>query len=342
MSINTRSKLHKKAVVLFNLGGPDSLETVEPFLFNLFHDHNIIPLTWPLRFFVAKLISKLRRKSAIKNYKMIGGKSPLLENTLLQAEALQQSLGDEFTIFVAMNFWHPMPREVLIDVMKHRATEIILIPLFPQFSTTTTGAFLEEWNEQKKRLRCKLPQKVVCCYYDSNDFLSAFADLIIKEYNKFVNKDNILLIFTAHGLPKKVIDNGDPYQFQITQGVQKIVDILKSKIDNLSHVLSYQSRVGPMQWIKPYTDETILEASIAKKDIIVIPIAFVSEHIETLLELDIEYKELAMKNGANSYTRISTLGTNKQFIDGLKKLVLSPENSKKCPAECKKCFRANK
>ena len=337
----------KKAVILFNLGGPDKLENVEPFLFNLFNDPAILNLPTFLRYPLAKLIANRRAPTAKKIYQELGGSSPILKLTMDQSNALENSLNkndtnNNYKCFVVMRCWHPRAERVIQDVMDFSPKEIVLLPLYPQFSAATSGSSIKEWTDICKKKKYIINTCTICCYPTDSLFLDSHVNEI---KNKIKNIQNYKLIFSAHGLPEKNIKNGDPYQWQVEQSVKNIVE--KMNIKDLDWILSYQSRVGPLKWIGPSTEEIIVENSKLGKKIVLVPIAFVSEHSETLVELDIEYKELADKNGCIQYIRIPALGTNKYFINSLSSLVLNKEKNRiseglcpprvQCPNQFKKC-----
>ena len=337
----------KKAVILFNLGGPDKLESVEPFLFNLFNDPAILNLPKFLRFPLAKIISKRRAPTAKKIYEELGGSSPILELTNKQSHALEKKLNQEdkkisYKCFVVMRCWHPRAEKVIEDVKSFDPDEVILLPLYPQYSAATSGSSIKEWNDICSKKNYIAKTSTICCYPTDSFFVKSHVEEILKKINML---DNYKLIFSAHGLPEKNIRNGDPYQWQVEKSVEKIVE--KLNVKNLDWILSYQSRVGPLKWIGPSTEEVIVENSKIGKKIVLVPIAFVSEHSETLVELDIEYKELADKNGCIDYIRVPALGTNKNFISSLSSLVINKEENKfseglyspksQCPNQFKKC-----
>jgi len=332
----------KKAVILFNLGGPDKLENVEPFLFNLFNDPAIISIPSIFRYPLAKFISKRRAPIAKNIYKEIGNRSPILELTENQARSLENNLLKEgdYKCFVVMRCWHPRASNVIKNVKKYDPEEIILLPLYPQYSAATSGSSINEWNDLCKKENYNVKTKTVCCYPTENNFIKSHISLINKTL-KTVENNNFKLIFSAHGLPENKIKKGDPYQWQIEQTVKEIM--LKMKNQNLDYIISYQSRVGPLKWIGPSTDDIIIKYSKEKKGIIVVPIAFVSEHSETLVELDIEYKKLAEKNGCIFYKRVPALGIEENFIKGLAELVLKKKtkdnfvSSVMCPNNYVKC-----
>ena len=332
----------KKAVILFNLGGPDKLESVEPFLFNLFNDPAIISIPSFLRYPIAKFISKRRAPVAKNIYKEIGNKSPILKLTEDQAKSLENNLLEkgDYKCFVVMRCWHPRAFDVIKKVKQYNPEEIILLPLYPQFSASTSGSSINEWKELCKKENYNIKTKTICCYPTENNFIISHVSLIKKTLAAVENK-NFKLIFSAHGLPESKIKKGDPYQWHVEETVKEIMSKLKS--ENLDYVISYQSRVGPMKWIGPSTDAEIIKYSKEKKGIIVVPVAFVSEHSETLVELDIEYKKLANKNGCSFYKRVPALGSEENFIKGLANLVLQPQtrgnfiSSIMCPNKFVKC-----
>ena len=337
----------KKAVILFNLGGPDKLENVEPFLFNLFNDPAILNLPSFFRYPLAKLIANRRAPTAKKIYSELGGSSPILKLTKEQATALELKLNkadsaSEYKCFIVMRCWHPRAENVIKDVINYNPDEIILMPLYPQFSAATSGSSIKEWNDVCLKNNFNVKTSTICCYPTDENFVLAHKDEIIKKIN---NLKNFKLIFSAHGLPEKNIKKGDPYQWQVEQSVDKIVKALN--IENLDWILSYQSRVGPLRWIGPSTEDIIIENSKLGKHIVLVPIAFVSEHSETLVELDIEYKELADKNGCKNYLRVPALGTNTNYIKAMSDLIINKKeydfNGRlfppkiQCPNEFKKC-----
>ncbi len=332
----------KKAVILFNLGGPDKLESVEPFLFNLFNDPEILSIPSIFRYPLAKLISKRRAPIAKNIYKEIGNKSPILELTEEQAMSLEKSLSTEgdYKCFVVMRCWNPRANEVIKKVKNFNPEEIILLPLYPQFSAATSGSSINEWSDLCKKENYNVKTKIICCYPTESNFLQSHVNLI-KKILKNIDNKNFKLLFSAHGLPEIKIKKGDPYQWQVEETVKSIMSKLTDQ--NLDYTITYQSRVGPLKWIGPSTDEEIIKYSKEKKGIVIVPVAFVSEHSETLVELDIEYKKLAEENGCSFYKRVPALGVEEYFIKGLKDLVLREEtrsnfvSSVICPNKYVKC-----
>ena len=310
----------KLAVVLFNLGGPDGPDAVRPFLFNLFRDPAIIGAPAPIRYPLAALISTTREKSAKANYAIMGGGSPLLPETEKQARALEAALGVvmpgvEVKCFIAMRYWHPLTGETARQVADFAPDQVVLLPLYPQFSTTTTGSSLKAW---KKAYKGSGVQTTVGCYPTETGLIEAHARMIRESWEKAGSPTNIRLLFSAHGLPEKVILAGDPYQKQVEATAAAVAALLPAQIE---WNVCYQSRVGPLKWIGPSTDDEIRRAGAEGKGVMITPIAFVSEHVETLVELDHEYAELAEEVGVTPYLRVAALGTAPDFIGGLAKAV---------------------
>ncbi len=311
----------KIAVVLLNLGGPDNQEAVRPFLFNLFADKAIIRLPWPARMALATLISTTRAKSARANYALMGGGSPLLPETRRQADALQERLnadlsGDEVRIFIAMRYWKPFTADAARDVAQFAPDEVILLPLYPQFSTTTTGSSIAAW---RAAYRGSGVVRTVCCYSDTTSLAKSHAALIRQTWERAGRPEGMRLLFSAHGLPQQVVDDGDPYAMQVEKTCAAVLEQLGP--DGLGQGwdwrLAYQSRVGRLKWLGPYTPQAIAEAGEDGRGLILVPIAFVSEHVETLVELDIEYGELAEHAAIEPYLRVPALGVQTDFIETL-------------------------
>tara|TARA_B100000686_G_scaffold351311_2_gene449744 strand:+ start:2023 stop:3066 length:1044 start_codon:yes stop_codon:yes gene_type:complete len=337
----------KIAVILFNLGGPDNLNSVKPFLFNLFNDKAIIQAPKIIRYFLAKLIAKKREKTAKKIYSYIGGKSPIYDLTILQANELEKILTHEkenYKVFISMRYWLPLVSNTIVKVKKWNPNKIILLPLYPQFSSTTSASSINSWHKESKKVFYNIDTKIICCYPKNEKFIKAHVNKIsdkLKEIKKIDKKlENSILLFSAHGLPERIIKKGDPYKYQVELTVKTIMKNLNEKIE---HAVCYQSKIGPLKWIEPSTKDIIIKNAKLNKNIILIPIAFVSEHSETLVELDIEYKKLAKENGCDNYYRISALGTNKEFILALSSLIKAQTknkflNKRICPPSCSKCL----
>jgi ferrochelatase len=308
----------KTAVVLFNLGGPDNLDAVRPFLFNLFNDRAIIGVPQPLRWLLARLISRRRAPVARKIYRQIGGRSPILEQTRAQAAALEKALGENYRVFVAMRYWHPFSRQTVREVMAWEPGEVVLLPLYPQFSTTTTGSSIKDWCRQARRAGLAAPCRVVQDYPCAPGLIAAQAGLIGAALDELQDQP-VRLLLSAHGLPKKLIERGDPYQRQIEQTARAVVDALGRP--DLDWTVCYQSRVGPLEWIGPATPDEIRRAGREGRAVVIAPIAFVSEHSETLVELDMDYRKLAREYGVPAYHRVAAVGTAPDFIAALADLV---------------------
>jgi ferrochelatase len=308
------------AVVLFNLGGPDGPKAVRPFLKNLFSDPAIIGAPAPLRWGLAELISRVREKSAIANYAVMGGGSPLTAETRAQAGAVQAKLaelrpGDETRVFVAMRYWAPLTEETAAEVARFAPDEVVLLPLYPQFSTTTTASSLAAWKGVYAGPgRCH----AICCYSDLDALAEAHAALISEAWAAAGSPLNVRLLFSAHGVPERISESGDPYRWQVERTCAAVVSRLQRPWD---WRICYQSRVGPLKWIGPSTVEEIERAGADGLGVVIDPIAFVSEHVETLVELDRDYAAVAQRVGAAPYIRVAALGVQPRFIEGLAGMV---------------------
>jgi protoporphyrin/coproporphyrin ferrochelatase len=312
----------KLAVVLFNLGGPDSLEAVEPFLRNLFSDPAIISLPALLRLPLARFIARRRAPIARHIYSQLGGCSPIVEETEKQARALEAALraqGHDTRAFVAMRCWHPFSDEAVRAVAAWAPERIVLLPLYPQFSTTTTASSFADWTRAAAKLA--VPTSRIESYPDEPGFIAALAEAVRESWSRTKPGLRYRLLLSAHGLPERVIAKGDPYQSQVERTGKALVERLG--IDGLDWRICYQSRVGPLRWIGPATDDEIRRAGGEGLGVVVTPIAFVSEHSETLVELDIEYAGLAREAGVADYIRVPTVGSRPAFIDGLARQVLA-------------------
>lgn len=312
--------MSKTAVVIMNLGGPDSADAVEPFLFNLFFDPAIIGLPKPLRWLVARLIAHRRGPIARAIYGKIGNASPLLENTKVQAAALERLLGPGFRVVIAMRYWRPRAHEAAEAVKHWGAEKIMLLPLYPQFSSTTTASAVADWQKAASAAGLRADTRAICCYPVMAGFVEAVAGRIrdaLAEWPGALGAPRLLL--SAHGLPERVVERGDPYRAQVEETAAALRRALHR--DDIETVVCYQSRVGPLKWIGPATDAEIRRAGSDGKGLIVAPVAFVSEHSETLVELDIEYRHLAAQSGVPRYVRVPTVDAGESFIAGLASLV---------------------
>jgi len=345
------------AVVLFNLGGPDSPEAVRPFLVNLFTDPAILRVPGFVRPWLGRLIAWKRVKAAQENYAIIGGKSPLRELTDEQARALEAALntkepGADYRCFVAMRYWHPFSDAAARDVKQWGADEILLIPLYPQYSSTTTGSSVTAWNEACAAIGLSLPTTELCCFHSDAGFAQATARLVEEAYAKaradLPEDVRLRVLFSAHGLPERIIQAGDPYQWQVEQTMAAVLTALDRP--GLDPIVCYQSRVTPQKWIGPSTEAEIERAAREKVAVLICPIAFVSEHSETLVELDVEYRHLAEKHGIPGYYRVPAQNADAGFIEALADLTRRAQHSartlcsfagaRQCPREHTDCPHA--
>lgn len=319
-------------VLLLNLGGPDQLEDVRPFLFNLFSDPEIIrlPFTW-MQKPLAWLISTSRAKKSQENYKLIGGGSPLRRITEEQAQALQSSLqakGKDARVYIGMRYWHPFTEEAIARIKRDSIDRLVILPLYPQFSISTSGSsfrLLDKIWQEDAALQ-QIDYTVIPSWYKRQGYLKAMADLIAKELDQCPNPNEVHIFFSAHGVPLSYVEEaGDPYQQEIEECTELIMRTLNRPNP---YTLAYQSRVGPVEWLKPYTEEAIPElAEQGVQNLLVVPISFVSEHIETLEEIDIEYRELAEESGIHHFLRVPALNTHPVFIEDLADMVVHAVDS---------------
>lgn len=309
------------AVILLNLGGPDSLKAVKPFLTNLFSDPAIINIPWPMRWLLARFIAWRRTPIAMKIYEQIGGASPLLENTEAQRGKLEQELADlgEVRCFISMRYWHPLSNVTVEEVREFMPERVILLPLYPQFSRTTTGSSFDDWQHAALRAGLNVPTSAVCCFAKSSEYVAALAGSVRSALYGPKPKGPLRILFSAHGLPKKIVASGDPYQWQIEQTAAAVVEEIG--VSSLDWVVCYQSRVGPLEWLSPYTEDELDRAARDNVGVVMVPIAFVSEHSETLVELDIDYRARAERLGISDYRRVPALGVDEGFIVALANLV---------------------
>jgi protoporphyrin/coproporphyrin ferrochelatase len=314
----------KLAIVLFNLGGPDKPAAIRPFLVNLFADRAILNVPLLVRFFLARYIAYRRTGPAREIYARMGGKSPLLELTEAQASALEAALPEmNVKCFVAMRYWHPFSDEAARAVRDWKPDRILLLPLYPQYSTTTTGSSLTAWREAAAKAGLAVPVTTLCCYHSDSGYAAATAAILRRSYDEaraaLDPAIKLRVLFSAHGLPERIVKHGDPYQFQIERSVAAIIQRLG--LPDLDSVICYQSRATPERWIGPATDDEVARAAADKVALLVMPIAFVSEHSETLVELGIEYRELAHKLGVPGYFCVPTQNSDPGFIAALADLV---------------------
>ncbi|KAH7543733.1 hypothetical protein JRO89_XS15G0008700 [Xanthoceras sorbifolium] len=349
----------KVGVLLLNLGGPDTLNDVQPFLFNLFADPDIIRLPRLFRFLqwpLAKLISVLRAPKSKEGYASIGGGSPLRKITDEQADALKMALRAKnltANVYVGMRYWYPFTEEAVQQVVNNdiellcgpvrssssalgevrglmikrdRITRLVVLPLYPQFSISTTGSSIRVLQSifREDAYLSRLPVSIIRSWYQREGYITSMADLIQKELEKFANPEEVMIFFSAHGVPVSYVENaGDPYKDQMEECIYLIMQKLKERgLDN-DHTLAYQSRVGPVEWLKPYTDKVLVElGQKGVKSLLAVPVSFVSEHIETLEEIDMEYKDLALESGIENWGRVPALNCTSSFITDLADAVI--------------------
>lgn len=328
-------------VVLFNMGGPDSLSAVRPFLYNLFSDHDIIRIPRPIQKPIAYLISFLRAKKTRHYYEVMGGKSPQREQTQAQAQALQKALGEGYKVVVALRYWHPLTEEALKELLMYPIERIVLLPLYPQYSRTTTGSSFNEFDRIFRRMvgrgksfnlttlkgqerpyfyPSNIPVHRINCYYNHPTYIRAMVENI-KE--NLPNWQEFFFLFTAHSLPISIIREGDPYQRQTEETVRLIME----HFPGVDYALGYQSKVGPTKWLEPFTQnllKKLIESGVKK--IALVPVSFTCEHSETLYELDYLYGRMARERGVE-LIRIPTLQTHPLYIQALKELVLQTISS---------------
>ena len=323
MAITTR----RIGVVLFQLGGPDTLEAIEPFLYNLFCDPDIIdfPFARIGRRPLAKLISATRAKKVQHHYSVIGGGSPIRRFTEQQARALETKLADlglDARCFVAMRYWHPLTKEAIEQVRAAACQELVLLPLYPHYSSTTTGSSLNEWNRLFEE---DLPVHTIDSFYNNETYLDSLVEKIEEALARFAPGREPELVFSAHSLPLSVVANGDPYQRQIEETVELVMD---HGGWNNRYRLCYQSKVGASKWLQPSLHATLRRLSHERvKDVCIVPISFVSDHVETLGEIDHEAREEAHELGIEQFEMTSGLNNSPTFISALAELVMSALNS---------------
>lgn len=336
--------MSKIAVVLFNLGGPDSKNAVRPFLMNFFMDPNIIRVPIPFRCLIANKIAKKRsQKEAKDSYDALGGSSPLLENSKYQAQSLHNILnlkqdGNEYKVFICMRYWHPMAPQVVREVRDWQAEQIILLPLYPQYSTTTTKSSLQAWQKACHEADYTCPTRMICCYPWNEGYVQASAMNVLNVYEQAQaesgHKPRVL--FSAHGLPESVIKQGDPYRWQCEQSAEKIAKA--TGIEDMDWQICFQSRVGPQKWIGPSTEEALKAAAKDNVPVIIYPHAFTQEHVETLVEIEEEYRELAEEMGLHHFYRVPTVGIAEQFIEGLANMVYGQDGNPEIKPDTGHCL----
>ena len=315
--------IQKVAVILLNLGGPDSLESVERFLYSMFSDKYIVGAPVVVRHIFAKIVSKLRAKATRKIYETMGGKSVLLEETMRQALCLEEHLNNAeptdiaYKVYICMRHSQPGAREILSKVHNFNPDKVVLLPLYPQYSCATTQSAIQDWYSNSYKTGHTFDTDIVWSYYDNENYIASCCELILREYERALDiSKRPRVLFSAHGLPLSFIKKGDPYQQQIQQTVGLIIK--KMNVPSLDYVICYQSKLGPVRWLEPSTKSEIIRAYNENVPVVVAPIAFVSENSETLVELDIDYKTIMRQRG---FFRVPTVGAEKLFTECLSTLV---------------------
>jgi len=312
---------NRLGVVLFQLGGPDTLEAIEPFLYNLFCDPDIIdfPFARLGRKPLAKLISSTRAHKVRHHYSTIGGGSPIRRNTERQAQALAAELearGFDARCFVAMRYWHPFTREAIEQLRAAQCDEVVLLPLYPQYSSTTTGSSLNEW---RRLFQDALPVHCVEPFYRHELYLEALVEKIDEALARFPEPERPVIVFSAHSVPVSVIEKGDPYQRQIEETVELLMEV--GGWAN-PHRLCYQSKVGASKWLQPSLHRTLKDLSAEKaQQVCVVPVSFVSDHVETLGEIDHHARQEAAALGIEQFEMSEGLNNSPKFIAALAELV---------------------
>jgi ferrochelatase len=328
-------------VVLLNLGGPEKLEDVYLFLYNLFADPEIIRLPIPfLQKPIASLIAASRAPISQENYAMIGGGSPLRVLTEEQGESIENALqrrGVEAKVYVAMRYWQPYTEDAIAQIKQDGITRLVVLPLYPQYSISTSGSSIKKLDaiwESDPELQ-SIEKITIQSWYNRSGYIRAMNELIDAKLQEFDEPENVHIFFSAHGVPVKYVTKyGDPYQSEMENCVDGIMKALRrDHLDYNAHTLAYQSRVGPVEWLQPYTEDAIKNlAKRGVKDLLVVPISFVSEHIETLQEIDIEYRELAEENGIHNFKRVPALNSHPIFINDLAELIMESLGTVKADA----------
>lgn len=316
---------NKVGVVLFQLGGPDSTEAIEPFLYNLFCDPDIIdfPFARIARQPLAKLIAARRARHVAHRYEEIGGKSPILELTRRQARALERELAGDFDarVVVAMRYWHPFTEEAVAELAPHAPGDVVLLPLYPQYSKTTTGSSLNEWNRRFQPNGWNPRVHLIREFYEDAAYLDALAAAINDSLRQFPDPAGVDIVFSAHSVPVAVIEQGDPYQRQIERTVDLVWE--RGGWPARRHIC-YQSKVGASKWLRPSMHETIRRLAAARsRHVLVVPVSFVSDHVETLHEIEIEHCRQAHSQGIEEFRMMPGLNDAPAFIAALGKLVRS-------------------
>ncbi|WP_243372031.1 ferrochelatase [Geotalea sp. SG265] len=311
----------KTAVLLLQMGGPDSIEAVEPFLFNLFSDREIIKIGPAfLQPFIARFICRRRAPKVEGYYEKIGGKSPIRELTEAQAQALEAQLGEGYRVFVAMRYWKPTTIEALAAIKREGISRIIALSLYPHYSRATTGSSINELKRVLGEAGVHFDVHYIDRFFNHPLYIQALTERIEEGLRQFGDRTNVTLVFSAHSLPQSFIDDGDPYLDHILETVRLVME----RLGDVEYHLSFQSRAGPVKWLEPSTEEMLRKlAAEGRKELLMVPLSFVSDHIETLYEVDIQYAEEAKLLGIEKFRRSPSLNSSPLFIECLAELVKS-------------------
>jgi ferrochelatase len=309
----------KTAVLLLQMGGPDSMDAIEPFLYNLFSDRDIIRIgpafIQPL---IARFISRKRAKKVAEYYRQIGGKSPIRELTGQQALELEKSLGDGYRCFVAMRYSKPDTIEALAAIRREGISRMIVLSLYPHYSRATSGSSINELERVLAQSKLKFELTYIRQFYDHPGYIAALVEKVEQGLAGFADRSGVQLVFSAHGLPQSFIDSGDPY----LDHIQATVRLTMEHFSGVSHQLAFQSRAGPVKWLEPSTEDTIAKLAAAGcQNLLMVPLSFVSDHIETLYEIDIQYRNEAAALGITDFRRSESLNSSPAFIACLAALV---------------------
>jgi ferrochelatase len=309
----------KTALLLLQMGGPDSIAAVEPFLMNLFTDRDIIKIGPSfLQPFIARRIVKKRAPKVEGYYRQIGGKSPIRELTDAQGQGLQQLLGDDYRSFVAMRYSRPSTLEALAAIKREGIKRIVAVSLYPHYSRATTGSSFNELTRVLKQAGAKFELLSIDRFYDHPLYIQALTEKVAKGLAAFANPAEVEILFSAHSLPQSFIDEGDPYLSHIQQTVRLVME----RLGDYSHHLCFQSKASRVQWLEPSTVDTMKKlAAAGRKNLLMVPLSFVSDHIETLYEIDIEYAEEAKAMGIERFERSESLNSSPLFLECLADLV---------------------
>jgi protoporphyrin/coproporphyrin ferrochelatase len=309
----------KTAVLLLQMGGPDSLPAIEPFLYNLFSDRDIIRIGPAfLQPVIARFIARRRSKKVMEYYRKIGGKSPIRELTEQQGAELETVLGPGYRCFVAMRYSKPDTAEALAAISREGITTVIALSLYPHYSRATVGSSINELERELKKSANPPVISYIRQFYDHPAYIAALAEKIERGLAGFPERSTVQIVFSAHGLPQSFIDSGDPY----LDHIQATVRLAMERFEGISHHLAFQSRAGPVKWLEPSTETTIAELAAAGcKHLLMVPLSFVSDHIETLYEIDIQYKDEAVALGISDFRRTEALNSSPLFISCLAELV---------------------